>query len=116
IGMEVEAQFGREPDGPGHAQAILGEPGLWIADRSDPPRGEVVASADVVDDLAGLGIVEEAVDREIAAGNVLLRRCEPDRSGVAPVDVWPFRPKRRHLVSALGPANADHPAGGPHPD
>ena len=54
--------------------------------RIDAPL-EVVLAADVVDDLLGDGIEEQAVDREVAALGVVLGGGERDAVGVAAVAV-----------------------------
>ena len=67
---------------------VFGEPSVRVADGADGFVGEVVAAVDVVDDLIGLAVVEEAVDGEVAAGGVAGGvGFELDGLGVAAVEV-----------------------------
>ena len=53
------------------AHRILLEPDVGIADRAHELRLEVGEAVDVIDDLLLLDVVEQAVDREVAAARVL---------------------------------------------
>jgi len=56
-----------------HAQFILGEAAFGIADGADEPSVKILLAADVVEDLPGIVAHQQAVDGEIAAGDVFLR-------------------------------------------
>src|SRR5439155_1247660 len=58
-GLDREAEAGGEADGAQHAQAVLGDPRLCVADRADDAGAQVHLPADEVDDLALEGVEEE---------------------------------------------------------
>src|SRR5262249_1394475 len=66
----------RKRDRANHANRILAEAYLRIADAPDNPRLEIVKAADVVDNRECRDVVEQRVDREVAAERVLFRRSE----------------------------------------
>lgn len=67
---------------------VFGEALVGVADGADGFVGEILAAVDEVDDLVGLGVVEEAVDGEVAAGGVAGGvGFELDRLGMAAVEV-----------------------------
>ena len=70
-------------------------------------RAEVVLAADVVDDLVGERVVEQAVDREVAALGVVLGVGERDAVGVAAVAVRAIGAESGDLDLA-GRARAEH--------
>ena len=75
-GFDLECEPGGKADGAKEAEVILLEASVWVADGADASSGEVLYAADVVDDLFLLDVVEETVDRKIAASGVLFRRAE----------------------------------------
>ena len=74
IDDEVEARG--QHDRAQHANRILREPDIRIADAADHPRLDVVEAAGVVDDRERRDVVEDRVDREVAPEGVLLRRAK----------------------------------------
>jgi hypothetical protein len=76
VGVDREAEPARELDRPHHADRVLLEAHVGVADRAHEPHLEVVEPADPVDDREVRDVVEEAVDREVAAQRVLARRAE----------------------------------------
>ena len=70
LDREVEARG--ELDRPDHPHRILLEADERVADRPDDAALEVRDPVDEVDDAVRLEVVEEAVDREVAAARVVL--------------------------------------------
>lgn len=86
-GVDGEVEGGGEADGAEEAEVILLEAGGGIANGADDAGVEVGAAADVVDEAAGLGVEEEAVDGEVPAEGVLLGGGEGDGLGAAAVAI-----------------------------
>src|SRR5690606_18894267 len=74
-GLEMEAEAGGEVDRPDHAHGVFAEARRRFADRADDATLEVRDAVDEVDDPLVLHVVEEAVDREVAAPRVVLDRA-----------------------------------------
>ena len=74
-GFDFEFVEGRESHGPEEPEVVFGEPCRGVAYSADHFAGEVGLAVDMVDDLIVLGIEEEAVDGEVAAGGVLGGVC-----------------------------------------
>ena len=74
IDREIEACGQR--DGAQHADRIFDEPFVRIADAADHAGPQIGQPAGVVDDRKRRDVVEERVDREVAAERVLFRRAE----------------------------------------
>ena len=70
-GLEPEVEARGELHGAQHADRVLLEPHLGVADRAHQLRVEIGEATDVVDDLLALDVIEQAVDREVAAAGVL---------------------------------------------
>ena len=111
--FDVEAEPGRELHRPQKAHRILAEADVGVADGAHAALLDVVQAADVVDDLARLDIVEQAVHGEVAAAGVLFGGAED----VVAVDVQVLAPRRArggartlggfgHLVLARAAAEA----------
>ena len=75
-GSMIEAQPRAEDRGAEHADGILDEADSRIADRSNDALFQITKAADVVDDRLRRRVVEERVDREVAAERVLFGRAE----------------------------------------
>ncbi len=73
--VDRELEPGGEDDRAQHADGVLEEADVGIADAANEPGAEVFEAADVVDDRERRDVVEEGVDREIAAEGVLFRRA-----------------------------------------
>ena len=67
--VELPVDGAGEAHGAQHAQEVLGEPYVGIADRPNAPGAQVVQTADEVDD-APVGGRGESVDREVAPPDV----------------------------------------------
>ena len=104
--VEIEAERGREAHGAHHPQAVFADAVGGVTDGAEHARVEVSLAADVVDEPVGEGIEKEAVDREVAALGVLLRRGKADGGGVASVEVLAVVAKGRDLEFAA--AVEDH--------
>ena len=74
--LDLEAEARGELDGAHHAHGVLAEADIRIADHAHATRFEVVEAADVVDHREVGDVVEQPVDREVAAPRVLQRRAE----------------------------------------
>jgi hypothetical protein len=72
-GFDGVSEASRKPDGAEHAEFVFGETAGGIADGADDFSGEIGATADEVENFAGVVAHEEAVDGEIAALNVFFR-------------------------------------------
>ena len=82
-----------------HADGILAEPDVGVADHAQQPLVQVAQAVDVVDDVEGLDVVEEPVDREVAPPRILLRGAE---GVVAALVERPGRALVRHLDRVVG--------------
>ena len=76
LGLDGQIAARRELHRAQDADRILAEADVGIADGADDARLEIGHAVDVVDDLPGLEVVEQAVDREVAPAGVLLGRAE----------------------------------------
>ena len=76
LGLDGQIAAGRELHGAQDADRILAKANVGIADGAHHARFQVDHAAHVVDDLAGLRVVEEAVDREVTTARILLGRTE----------------------------------------
>jgi hypothetical protein len=76
VRRDRETEPARELDRPHHADRILLEADVRVADRADEAHPEVFEAADVVDDRKVADVVEEAVDGEVPPERVLARRSE----------------------------------------
>ena len=74
--FQRKSERGREAHRGEHPQLVFGEPLRRRADRPEDALAEVLLPADEVDHLLLDRIVEEAVDRKVAARGVLLGRAE----------------------------------------
>jgi len=85
-----------------HAEAVLGEPIDGRADRAEPPRRDVRATAERIVELAGRRVVRHRVDDEIAAREILdERHAEHDMIGTPRVGVGALTAERGHLDVAV---------------
>src|SRR5215469_7542055 len=66
-------EAGGKANRPQHAQLVFREAAFRLSDGANDSGLKVGAPADVIEDLAGRGIHEEAIDGEVAALNVFLR-------------------------------------------
>ena len=82
-----------------HAHGILLEPHVRVADRANHARAQILEAAGVVDDREGRDVVEQRVDREVAAEGVLLGRAE---RVVARMHVRPIAAARLLRLGLLG--------------
>ncbi len=114
--IDLEAEHRGEPHGPQQPQLVFAEPGCRIADRSNNAAGQIVLPADEVDHLRSLGVVEQAVDREVAALGVVAGRAEGDGVGMSAVGILGIAAERGHLDLAgpLGPDDGHHAEGRAH--
>lgn len=88
--LELEAELGGESDRAHDAQGIFFDPPVRIADAADDAFGQVVCTAEWVDDPAA-GVIGDRVDREVAARQVIGDiGDEADRIGMASVAVSRF--------------------------
>ena len=74
--IEIEAEPRAEDRRAEHANGIFDEADPRIADRPDDALLEIAQPADVVDDRFRRGVVEQRVDREVAAERVFFGRAE----------------------------------------
>ena len=65
-------------------QLVFGEALARLADRADDAARQVVAAADKIDHAIFQRIVEQPIDREVAAQGVGFRRAELDAVGGRP--------------------------------
>ena len=107
VGVDREIESGGEADGAEHAEFVFAKPQAGVADGADDVGFEVFLAADVVDDLFGDGVEEQAVDGEVAALGVVLGGGERDAVGVAAVAVGGVGAERGDFDLA-GVAWAEH--------
>ena len=74
--IEGEVEASGKFEGAQHPHRIFLVADQGVADHPDAPFGEIAQAADVVDDGKGFDVVEEGVDRKIAAEGVFLRGAE----------------------------------------
>ena len=87
----------RQADRTQHAELVLAESSLGLADGTEEVILQVRMAPDVVDQRVGERIKKHPIDREIAAGGVELGRAEYDRFGPPAVDIGTVAPERRDL-------------------
>ncbi len=86
---------------------VLGEALLRIADGAQDFRFQIGLAADVVDELVRGRVEEHAVDGEVAALRVFLRRGGRDGHGMPAVHVGAVLAEHRDLEKFLALAHAD---------
>lgn len=86
-GFDGEAEGGGEADGAEEAEVVFLESGGGLANGADELGFEVGLAVDVVDERAGFGVVEEAVDGEIAALGILFWSGIGDGFGAAAIAI-----------------------------
>src|SRR5713226_4358365 len=72
--LNAESEAGRETYGAHHAEFVLREATHGLTDGANDPGFQVGLPADKVENLAVVVTHQEAVDGEVAALNILLRR------------------------------------------
>src|SRR5262249_27065031 len=87
----------RKTNGADHPQFVFSEPGRRVADRADQALAQINLAADKIDNLPGKRIEKHAVDREIAAFGVFLRRTESNLIRMAAVAVADVLTERGHF-------------------
>ena len=115
-GLDLEAEAGGQTHRPQGAQPVLGEALGGIADGADDAGLQVLHPPDEIDHPLAAGIVEQAVDGEVAAAGVLLGAGELDPLRVPAVGVRPLAPEAGHVVLALLQAHEDDAELRPHGD
>ena len=98
----------REPHRAQQPQLVLRETLLGISDRADHAVADVFLALDPVHHASLDRIVEHAVDREVAPGDILARRAEPHAVRVAAVGRGRVRPESRDLETALAGEHHHH--------
>jgi len=110
-GARGELDRAQDPD------RILAKADRGVADGANQLTVEVIKPPDIVDDRKGGDVVEEPVDREVAAQGILLRR--PKRVVAAneqvPVSLGELGllPERRHLDDLLAKDDVGEPEAAP---
>ena len=74
--VDPEAQARGHRDGSKHPDRVLLESLRRVADAADDTCTQIVEAARVVDDRERRDVVEQRVDREVAAERILFRRAE----------------------------------------
>ena len=72
VGLDGVGKTSGEADGAEHTELVFGETDRWITDGADEAGVEIGATVDVVEDFAGIVAHEQAVDGEVATGDVFL--------------------------------------------
>ena len=99
--VELELERRDEARGAEHAQAVLREALVRVADRAEHAAREIAAAVERVDELRVDGVDGDRVDREVApreVGRDVVDELDP--VGPAPVGVRPLAAQRRDLVVA----------------
>ena len=108
-GLDLEPEPRSEADSPQHPQLVFREPFVGIADRSNPAIRQIGVAFDIVQILLPDRVEENAVDREVAPANVLLRvPRERHTLGAPPVAVVVVRTESRYLHVHAVPVNQYH--------
>ena len=74
--LDLKSEPRGELDGAHHADRVLAEAHVRVADHAHQSLAQIVDAADVVDDREVGDVVEERVDGEVAPPRVLQRRAE----------------------------------------
>ena len=86
-GFNGEVEGGGEADGAEEAKMVFLEAGCGLTNGADELGFEIGLAVDVVDERAGFGVVEEAVDGEVSALGVLFGCRKGDGFGAAAIAV-----------------------------
>ena len=89
--IDGETEPRRQRDGAEHADRVFDKANLRIADAADDAGPQIVQTARVVDDRERRDVVEQRVDREVAAKRVFFGRAE----GVVAMDEMLVTPRVR---------------------
>ncbi len=90
-----------------HPQLVFGKPCTRVADGADHAPLEIGQAVDVIDHALFKRIVEQAIDREIAALGILFWRAENHRIRMPPVAIFGIAAERRDFDHA-GVFRAQH--------
>jgi hypothetical protein len=74
--LDLESEARGELDRTHHPDGVFAKSKIGITDDANPAGGEILEAADVVNHREVGDVVEERVDREIAAPRILQRRAE----------------------------------------
>ena len=92
-----------------HSQLVFGEPSLGFADSANDARREICTPAYKVQHFTGVMLHQQAVDGEVAALNIFLRRARvDDLVRMAAVGVADVAAERRDLNLVAVPWNQHH--------
>ena len=103
----LEAEPGREPGRPQHAQGVVGKGDLRIQRRPQPPGGQVGQAAEGVDQLEVGKTQGHGVDGEVPADEVVLDAVAEGHLGLAGVGVVGLGPVGGDLVLLVPPLAGD---------
>lgn len=95
-GFDGEVEGGGEADGAEEAKMVFLEPGCGLTNGADELGFEIGLAVDVVDERAGFGVVEEAVDGEVSTFSVLFGSGKRNGFGAAAI-----------AIGAVGPEGGD---------
>ena len=109
FGFDFESQRGRESNAADEPQFVLGEASAGIADAAKDARSEVRLAADEVEDLAGEGIEEKAINREIPPSRIALGVRERHGLRVASITIGPVGAEGGDLKFSPVFQHDDHP-------
>ena len=112
--IDLEASPNGEADCTQQSQGVFLESRLGISDRSNDLRLQVGPSPDMVQDLAGQGVLEEPIDAEVASLGVFLCIGESDALGVASVEIWAVAAKGGDLKLVSTFADQNDAEASPH--
>lgn len=105
-GLWFQRQFesSGKSDGSQHAKFVFFDAGGGVPDGAEDAVCEVLLAFDEIDDMMTEGVVEQAVDRKVAALGVLFGRGEGDPIGSAAIRVDAIGSKSRDLHLAFSTA------------
>lgn len=113
-GVDGEAESRCKANGAHHAQAIFGEAAIGIADGADEAGGKVGLPAHIIEDGLAFGVVEEAVDGEIAAEGIVLGGGEGNGIGAAAILIAAIGAEGRHIKGFPAAHHENHAKGFAH--
>jgi hypothetical protein len=96
-GLDLEPEARRETDAPERAQTILGHPAVGITNRAHDLARQVILPAEGVAPLTPGRTICDRVDREVAAGQVVVQRGSELHDRMTAVGRH-VAPERRHLM------------------
>jgi len=102
------SQARAKTNGPQQPQFIFFEALIRVADSADDPVTNVSLTGDVINHTTAVRIVEQPVDREIPAKNVISRIGKDNAAGASAINIFLVRSERCHFKGMPAMDHKDH--------